>query len=121
MGIYSVRPKKDGDQEKIVLEDSFKDPIPKNPRQNLESKIGSLINSLENLASKKARIEFEIKKQKRSLTRKREELKRVSKSISGKTRLALESTYSDSDREQVLQEQKRIQSLLSESARILEE
>ena len=48
--------------------------------KNLRSKIDSIIRSIENLSEKKARIDFEIKKQKKSLIRKRIELKRVVKS-----------------------------------------
>lgn len=59
--------------------------------RNLRSKIDSITRSLENLTEKKARIEFEIKRQKKSLTRKREELKRVSHSNQAKLSVRLES------------------------------
>lgn len=59
--------------------------------KNLRSKIDSLTRSLENLSEKKLRLEFEIKRQKKSLIRKREELKRVSKRNSAKLNLTLES------------------------------
>lgn len=48
------------------------------PDMNLRSKIDSLVRSIENLSEKKLRIDFEIKKQKRSLARKRNELKKSS-------------------------------------------
>lgn len=78
------------DQEKtlIYLE---KNSIITTEDKNLRSKIDSLTRSLENLSQKKARLEFEIKRQKVSLTRKREELKRVSKRNSAKLQLSLES------------------------------
>lgn len=107
-------------KENILREDSFKEPIPLTPKQNLESKIECLIRSLENLSAKKARIELQIKMQKRSLARKREELKRVSKSVSGKARISFESKI-NSDFAESLEDRKRTQLLLSESARILEE
>lgn len=60
--------------------------------KNLRSKIDSIVRSLENLSEKRARIDFEIKRQKRSLTRKRQELKKVSSSTQMKAHLTLEST-----------------------------
>lgn len=59
--------------------------------KNLRSKIDSIIRSIENLSEKKLRIEFEIKKQKQSLERKRQELKKSSKSTKLKVKAALES------------------------------
>lgn len=59
--------------------------------KNLRNKIDSIVRSLENLSAKKLRLEFEIKRQKKSLTRKREELKRVSKLNQAKVKLTLES------------------------------
>lgn len=61
------------------------------PEKNLRSKIDSIVRSLENLSQKKLRIEFEIKRQKRSLARKREELKKTQKSTQAKAKIALES------------------------------
>lgn len=49
------------------------------PEKNLRSKMDSLLRSIENLSAKKLRLEYEIKVQKRSLARKRMELKKVSK------------------------------------------
>lgn len=60
--------------------------------KNLRSKIDSIVRSLENLSKKRARIDFEIKRQKKSLTRKRQELKKVSSSTQVKAKLTLEST-----------------------------
>lgn len=59
--------------------------------KNLRSKIDSITRSLENLSEKKARIDFEIKRQKRSLTRKRAELKKSQRSTQAKFSLSLES------------------------------
>lgn len=96
--------------------------IPRNSRQNLESKIESLIRSIENLAQKRGRITYELTHQKRSLARKREELKRVSKLRSSKTQIRLESAGEIQPKDRISEdENKRIQKLLSESARILEE
>lgn len=83
------------------------------PEKNLRSKIDSILRSLENLSQKKLRIEFEIKKQRKSLERKRLELKRSHKSQTFKAKIALES--SDSNLEQFLikslQEQLRLDSI----------
>lgn len=59
--------------------------------KNLRSKIDSIIRSIENLTEKKLRIEFEIKKQKLSLERKRLELKKSHKTTKVKVKAALES------------------------------
>lgn len=59
--------------------------------KNLRSKIDSLVRSLENLSEKKIRIDFEIKRQKKSLTRKRMELKKVTKRNQARLTVALES------------------------------
>lgn len=59
--------------------------------KNLRCKIDSILRSLENLSAKKLRIEYEIKKQKKSLSRKRQELKKVTKSNQKKLSIALES------------------------------
>lgn len=67
--------------------------------KNLRSKIESLNRSLKSLESKKERLDYEIKKQRKSLIRKREELKRVSKRNLKKTALALESGILTSDSE----------------------
>lgn len=60
--------------------------------KNLRSKIDSIVRSLENLSEKRARIDFEIKRQKKSLTRKRQELKKVSSSTQIKAKLVFESS-----------------------------
>lgn len=93
--------------------------------KNLRSKIDSILRSLENLSAKQARIEFEIKKQKKSLTRKRQELKKVQKSTSRKLSVAIEEQTSiqgiflDDIDQQAL---RRLDSrLLAESSRILED
>lgn len=62
------------------------------PEKNLRSKMDSILRSLENLTQKKLRIEFEIKKQQKSLIRKRQELRRSSSTRSKKLKVALESS-----------------------------
>jgi predicted nucleic acid-binding Zn-ribbon protein len=64
--------------------------------QNLRSKIGSLIKSIENLQEKKSRIEYEIRKQQKSLARKREELKRAHSRFSGQKKKVLSESSSSS-------------------------
>lgn len=88
--------------------------------KNLRSKIDSICRTLENLSQKKARLDFEIKRQKKTLTRKREELKRVSKSNQAKVALTLESqgpSEHDSEIESMI---RRLDSrLLQESDRLI--
>lgn len=94
------------------------------PRKNLISKIDSILRNLENLSQKKLRIEFEIKKQKSSLQRKRDELKKAQKSLRVKTRISLESADSISEfsSEQELDDYlKRCSRYLSETQRVLDE
>lgn len=104
----------------VFQEESFKDPIPQTPKQNLESKIESLIRSIENLSAKKSRLDLQIKLSKKALSRKREELKRVSSSVRGKTRFTTQSSVQDEMTESK-KDRIRTQKLLSESARILED
>lgn len=80
---------------------------------NLRSKIDSILRSLENLTQKKMRIEFEIKKQRKSLERKRLELKRSHKSQTFKAKIALESSKSNLDPTliKIIQEQLRLDSI----------
>lgn len=89
--------------------------------KNLRSKIDSICRSLENLSAKKARLEFEIRRQKKTLTRKREELKRVSKSNQAKVTLTLESQEANEDQKaEILRRVLRLDSrLLQESDRLL--
>ena len=93
------------------------------PAKNLSSKIDSILRSIENLTSKKIRLEYEIKKQKTSLLRKRSELKKVQKSTSRRIGISLES----SDPNQTINEeelkafQREVSRLLEESARVLDE
>lgn len=91
--------------------------------RNLRSKIDSIIRALENLSEKKMRIEFEIKRQTQSLTRKREELKRVSKRDQVKTRVFLENSFGSNQPidQEVLELQKIDSILLQESYRVLEQ
>lgn len=92
-----------------------------NPRQQLESKIDSIVSSIENLTKKKLRIETEIKKQKVALARKRSELKRVNKSLTVKSTISLESTSEVEDDQISVEERTLIQNLLRKSAEILEQ
>lgn len=95
--------------------------IPQNQVQNLKSKMDSLIRSIENLSEKKIRLEFEIRRQKKSLARKREELKRLSRNSKAKISLSLEAQTLDENLKDPQAERKEIDRLLSESARLLEE
>lgn len=90
--------------------------------KNLRSKIDSLTRSLENLSQKKLRLEFEIKRQKKSLIRKREELKRVSKRNTAKLKLTLETgnLIDSPTEEQFTWLQKLDSTLLQESNLMLE-
>lgn len=108
-------------EEEEVKTEASQSQVPKNPKQNLESKIESLINSIKNLSEKKLRIEFELKRQKKALARKREALKRETKSSQVKAKISLESEQSPTPEEKLIDDQKRTQRLLQESARILEE
>jgi hypothetical protein len=92
------------------------------PEKNLRSKIDSILRSLENLTNKKLRIEFEIKKQKASLVRKRQELKKSSKSTTLRGKVALENSNPKPENlEAEIQELRRLDSILLESSnRMLE-
>lgn len=85
------------ENEKIFLTQLEETKVITTADKNLRSKIDSITRSLENLSEKKARIEFEIKRQKKSLTRKRAELKRVSRSNQAKLTLSLESGIVSTD------------------------
>lgn len=61
------------------------------PERNLRSKIDSLTRAIENMSEKKIRLDFEIKKQKKALIRKRNELKKVQSSLSAKSSLVIEN------------------------------
>lgn len=122
MSLYSYRQlveqPKPQEQQEILSEST----APRTSKQNLESKIESLIRSIQNLSEKKSRLEFELKRQKKSLARKREELKRVSKTTQIKGTLTLESSEIEPQHQETRTDDfKRTQSLLQESARILEE
>jgi flagellar motility protein MotE (MotC chaperone) len=91
------------------------------PERNLRSKIDSILRSIENLTEKQKRITFEIKKQKTSLLKKRQELQRSTKSRSTKVKKFLES--SDDSSSTVLQDYQELQRLdskaLQESDQVL--
>lgn len=93
------------------------------PERNLRSKIDSLLRSLENLTSKKLRIEYEIKKQKRSLERKRSELKKSNKTVTRRYRLSLENqTLQEASSSQEIKEFLREdQLLLQKSSQMLDD
>lgn len=95
-----------------------------NSEKNLRSKIDSILRSIENLTEKRLRIEYEIKKQKKSLYRKRQELKRSSKTTRRKISLSLESVSNSGSLPIELdsRELRRLDSILLEkSNRILEQ
>jgi t-SNARE complex subunit (syntaxin) len=103
----------------IQLEEK-KIPIPKSPELQLKSKIASIMRSIENLSQKKGRIEYELKRQKQSLERKRLELKKTKSVSTSKFALSLEQ-YSDFPVEEIERIIKAYdQRLLAESARILD-
>lgn len=110
---------KDDDLDLTFLEENS---IITTEDKNLRSKIDSLTRSLENLSQKKMRLEFEIKRQKKSLIRKREELKRVSKRNTVKLKLALEAgnLVSYPTEEQITWLRKFDSNLLQESNLVLE-
>lgn len=93
------------------------------PAKNLSSKVDSILRSIENLTQKKLRIEFEIKKQKKSLLRKKEELRKVQNSNRRRLKISLESA--DPNSESIQEEfdlfQKEVSRLLEKSARVLDE
>jgi polyhydroxyalkanoate synthesis regulator phasin len=93
------------------------------PVKNLSSKIDSILRSIQNLTEKKVRIEYEIRKQKASLTRKRSELKKAQKSTSRRIKISLESSdpTQQSKTEELQNFQKQVSKLLEESARVLDE
>lgn len=92
--------------------------------KNLRSKIDSILRSIENLTAKKLRLEFEIKKQKKSLIRKREELKKQTSSTRKKITLKLESgaPVEEIPSNEEIQKLRRIDSkLLQESSFVIDE
>lgn len=93
------------------------------PVKNLSSKVDSILRSIQNLTEKKVRIEYEIRKQKASLTRKRSELKKAQKSTSRRIKISLESSdpTQQSKTEELQNFQKQVSKLLEESARVLDE
>lgn len=92
--------------------------------KNLRTKVDSLLRSLENLQAKKDRLDYEIKKQKRALVRKRQELKRVSQSSSRKVGPVLESAEAEESTTLLIEITglKRLDSrLLQESSQVLDD
>lgn len=92
--------------------------------KNLRSKVESISRSLKQLSEKRLRLDFEIKRQRKSLARKREELKRVSKRTSAKLSLALETGELNSrfsPEEDVKELRRYDDNLLRESSLLLED
>jgi hypothetical protein len=111
-------------ESKILLETVTRNPRISDSSKNLRSKIDSIVRSIENLSQKKLRIEFEMRKQQQSLTRKRQELKKRSRSNRIKVRAALESSNTDLEQDSAkkeIEELLRLDSiLLQESDRVLD-
>jgi hypothetical protein len=109
-------------ETKHLLDSLSESKLIKDPDKNLRSKIDSIVRSLENLSEKKLRIEFEIKKQQKSLIRKRQELKLRSKSNRAKLKVSLESQQISEDNcPQEIKDLLRLDSiLLQESDRVLD-
>jgi len=92
--------------------------------RNLRSKLDSILRSIENLQQKRERIDYEIKKQKASLSRKRQELTRSHKSTIRKKALVSESSESNSSTVLIedFKELQRLDSItLQKSDRILDQ
>jgi len=98
-----------------------KAPIPQNSVQNLKSKMKSLIKHLSLLAEKKARIDFEIKKQSRALYSKRQELKKLQKSLHVKSSITYEDGVETNFQQDDKDLKKDIQILLQESDQMLKD
>lgn len=82
-------------KQKLQLHFLEKTQVISSPEKNLRTKIESLLRNLEQLESKKSRIDYEIRKQKKALIRKREELKKASKSLKTRSSLVQESLELD--------------------------
>lgn len=93
-----------------------------NSEKNLRSKISSINRSLENLMAKRNRIDYEIRKQKKSLTRKREELKRATTGSPAKMKSLIQESGDDRSQKVLdfLELRKYDSKLLSESDRLLD-
>lgn len=63
-----------------------------NSETNLRSKCDSILRALTSMLAKKERLDYEIRKQKASLTRKRQELLRVSRGFKSRKKTLREST-----------------------------
>lgn len=107
---------------KVTLEHAVSKGLIRTPEANLRSKVASISATLELLEKKKARIDYEIRKQKSSLVRKRQELVRASKSFKSKSKVLRESEV-DSPVSLNLETwiSKYDAKILQESARILDQ
>lgn len=102
----------------LILEESSL----KEDSKNLRRKIDSICRTIENLSAKKLNIEAEIRTQKKVLVRKRNELKKRSKSNQTRINFRLESSEISSPvPEEIKKIQQLDQRLLRESSRLLEE
>lgn len=102
----------------LILEESSL----KEDSKNLRRKIDSICRTIENLSAKKLNIEAEIRTQKKVLVRKRNELKKRSKSNQTGINIRLESSEISSPvPEEIKKIQQLDQRLLRESSRLLEE
>lgn len=102
----------------LILEESSL----KEDSKNLRRKIDSICRTIENLSAKKLNIEAEIRTQKKVLVRKRNELKKRSKSNQTGIKIRLESSEISSPvPEEIKKIQQLDQRLLRESSRLLEE
>lgn len=111
------------EEEKLFLSRLQESEVITAPDKNLRSKIDSILRSIENLSEKKIRIEYEIRKQKKSLVRKRQELKKVTGPNQKKLTVTLESdTQAEAhQKEQLNALFRRIDSkLLQESSQVLD-
>lgn len=92
-----------------------------NSETNLRSKCDSILRALTSMLAKKERLDYEIRKQKASLTRKRQELLRVSRGFKSKKKSLRESQIQDDQVGHLEDWLLRYDSqLLQESARILD-
>lgn len=107
------------DLDLILLESSG---LINSPEANLRSKVNSLTEQIKLLEAKRTRLDYEIRKQKKSLVRKREELKK--NSTSKRTKASLFSEAGDDlilSRSKVTSDLLRLDSqLLQESDRVLQ-
>lgn len=92
------------------------------PEANLRSKVDSLIRAVKNLEEKKSRIDYELRKQKKALTRKRLELKNNSRGVKARVATVSETADLFDTRSLWAPDLSKVDNyLLRESARILDD